>query len=198
MNYLGHAVLSFNQPEVITGNMIGDHVKGLAAKNRFPAGIWAGVMLHRKIDGFSDAHPAVKRVKVLFREDYGLYSGAIMDTINDHFLANDPVFFSGEQELVQFANHVYDSIEANRDHLPDGFKVYFEYMVRQNWLLGYRNLGGIKKALGGLHRRAKHMPDPEKAYEIFITNFYQLNNAYFELMGDLTKYAKSELAILTQ
>jgi acyl carrier protein phosphodiesterase len=28
MNYLAHAYLSFNEPEILTGNMISDFVKG--------------------------------------------------------------------------------------------------------------------------------------------------------------------------
>jgi acyl carrier protein phosphodiesterase len=28
MNYLAHAVLSFQQPDILTGNMISDFVKG--------------------------------------------------------------------------------------------------------------------------------------------------------------------------
>ncbi|MFM7357424.1 MAG: hypothetical protein ACKO1T_02505 [Sediminibacterium sp.] len=28
MNFLAHAVLSMNDPEILTGNMISDHVKG--------------------------------------------------------------------------------------------------------------------------------------------------------------------------
>ena len=85
MNYLGHAYLSMGNEEVLAGNMMGDYVKGKAVLETYPDGIRKGLMLHRKIDSFTDAHPAVSRAKVFFRQDYDLYAGAIVDIIFDHF-----------------------------------------------------------------------------------------------------------------
>jgi acyl carrier protein phosphodiesterase len=68
MNYLGHAFLSFGDGAVLTGNMIGDHVKGRLALERFPPGIRKGIELHRKIDAKADMHPATLRAKLLFRD----------------------------------------------------------------------------------------------------------------------------------
>src|SRR4051812_21980877 len=100
MNYLGHAVLSFGDADILTGNMIADHVKGKLALEKFPHGIKKGIELHRKIDAKADSHPATQRGKLLFREHYGLYSGAIMDTLYDHFLANDPKIFPTSETLL--------------------------------------------------------------------------------------------------
>ena len=36
MNYLGHAFLSFNNADILTGNMIADHVKGKLALDKYP------------------------------------------------------------------------------------------------------------------------------------------------------------------
>ena len=49
MNYLAHAYLSFNDPDILIGNMISDHVKG---KKKFdlPEKIQRGITLHRNID----------------------------------------------------------------------------------------------------------------------------------------------------
>ncbi|HZI00712.1 MAG TPA: DUF479 domain-containing protein, partial [Flavisolibacter sp.] len=100
MNYLAHAYLSFNEPEIVVGNMISDFVKG---KSRFgyTVNIQKGIMLHRDIDQFTDTHPVIKKAKELFRSDYRLYSGAIVDVILDHFLAKDDAAF-GEEGLMSF------------------------------------------------------------------------------------------------
>ena len=192
MNYLGHAYLSAGDPEITVGNMIGDHVKGLIALDRFPEGIKKGIILHRKIDAFSDRHPATMQAKVAFRADYGLYSGAIMDTLYDHFLANDPKVFATEAHLQQFTTSVYDTLNAHQQWLPVSFLQYLPNMIADNWLYNYRNLRGMERALNGLSRRAKYMAPPAKAYEIFITGFYQLNQCYFELFDDLTQFVKIE------
>ena len=105
MNYLGHVYLSFEDAEILTGNIIGDYVKGRLALEKYPKGIKAGILLHRKIDAFTDAHPASRRGMLWFREEYGLYSSAIIDTVLDHFLANDPKVFLSEKHLLEFTEN---------------------------------------------------------------------------------------------
>src|SRR4029077_7560850 len=75
MNYLAHAYLSFNQSEILVGNMISDFVKG-KRKFDYPSGIQKGIDLHRAIDQFTDQHSATKEAKEFFRPDYRLYAGA--------------------------------------------------------------------------------------------------------------------------
>jgi len=194
MNYLGHAYLSFGDGGILTGNMIGDHVKGRLALDRFPAAIRKGLELHRKIDAFSDVHPATLRAKVLFKADYGLYSGAIMDTLYDHFLANDPKLFPTADALKEFSQETYVKLEQHKEFFPEAFAGYFPHMRQHDWLSGYRSLKGTERSLLGLSRRALHMPPPEKAYETFVVNFYNLNQCYFELIDDLIPFVKKELA----
>ena len=193
MNYLGHAYLSFGNAEVLTGNMIGDHVKGRLALENYSPGIRKGLLLHRKIDEYSDNHPATKRAKLVFREDYGLYAGAIMDTLYDHFLANDPKIFQSDAVLLDFTLQTFTQLDTHQAVFPEIFDTYYPLMVQHNWLYGYRSLKGMERALTGLWRRAQHMPPPQKAYEIFVTHFYQLNQSYFELIDDLIAFAKEEL-----
>ena len=84
MNYLAHAYLSFNDPEILVGNMISDFVKG-KKKFDYPIRIQSGITLHRMIDTFTDEHPATKEAKEFFRAYYRLYSGAFIDVVYDHF-----------------------------------------------------------------------------------------------------------------
>ena len=193
MNYLGHAFLSFGDAEVLTGNMTGDHIKGKLVLDTFPPGIRKGVLLHRKIDGFADVHPATQRAKLLFREHYGLYAGAIMDTLYDHYLANDPKHFSSQEVLKQFSTDTYNKLETQSAYFPASFTSYFSYMKEHDWLYNYRTLQGMQRSLQGLARRATHMPPPDKAYEIFVTYYYQLAQCYYEFIDDVITFAKFEL-----
>lgn len=193
MNYLGHALLSFGHKDILMGNMIGDHVKGKIALAQYPPDIARGVELHRLIDQKTDIHPATGRAKLLFRADYGLYSGAIMDTLYDHFLANDPKYFADANALMGFATDTYRQIEENSAYFPPKFAAYFPYMKEQNWLFGYRSLKGMERSLNGLARRAQHMPPIAKAYEIFVANYYHINQCYYELIDDMVKFVKTEL-----
>lgn len=193
MNYLGHALLSFGKPEILAGNMIGDYVKGKQILETFPAGIKQGIMLHRKIDAFADTHPATLKAKNLFRPDYRLYAGAFVDSMYDHFLANDPHYFAREQDLATFAQEVYQSLEQQKQWLPQSFQEMLPHMVSHNWLYNYRTLKGMQNSFKGLVRRAKYLESSDKAYEILVSHYYELNQHYFDFIDDISEYVKNEL-----
>ncbi len=194
MNYLGHAYLSFGDGAVLTGNMIGDHVKGRIALDGYDKGVRSGIELHRKIDEVADKHPATLRAKLLFREDFGLYSGAIMDTLYDHFLANDPRYFATPEALKSFTVGVYEQLDEHAAQFPPAFAAYYPHMKEHNWLFNYRSIKGIEKSLYGLSRRAKYMPPIDKAYDIFVAGYYHLNQCYYEFIDDVIKFARVELS----
>jgi acyl carrier protein phosphodiesterase len=193
MNYLGHAFLSFGDAAVLTGNMIGDHVKGKLALEQYPEGIRKGIILHRRIDAFADTHPAIQRAKVWFRPDYGLYAGALLDTLLDHYLAGDARYFSPEEELRRFSQDTYRKLSANEQYFPPAFARYFPYMKAHDWLYSYRTPRGMQQALQGLSRRAAHMPAPDEAYRIFVSRYYELNQCYYEFIDDAMDYVKTLL-----
>ncbi len=58
MNYLAHIFLSGNDDDVLIGNFIGDYVKGKDFNN-YPAGIQKGILLHRRIDTYTDRHKII-------------------------------------------------------------------------------------------------------------------------------------------
>ncbi len=121
MNYLAHAYLSFDEPEILVGNMISDFVKG-NKKFDYSPGIQKGILLHRAIDQFTDDHPATKAAKLYFKPAYRLYAGAFVDVVYDHFLANDINEFYSADVLGNFANQVYYNLQSNFFHLPERFQ----------------------------------------------------------------------------
>lgn len=193
MNYLGHALLSMGDPDLLAGNMIGDYVKGTAALDDYSEGVQKGIILHRKIDSFADSDVAALRARVWFREKYGLYSGAIIDTIFDHYIATDPQFFKTEAELLSFSQDVYKKLEGYNDIFPEGFAKMFPYMKEQNWLYNYRTMTGVSRSLQGLQRRAKYMEPSEDAYQTFVIRYYELAQSYYDFMEKAYKYVKTEL-----
>jgi len=179
MNYLAHAYLSFGIPEITVGNMISDFVKG---KKRFdyPARIQQGITLHRAIDEFTDTHVITKRAKLVFKETYGLYAGAITDVVYDYFLANDTLTFSSHSQLLAFAQKTYAQIGDSQALLPERFARMFYYMRTQDWLYNYRLKEGLYNSLGGLARRAAYMGDAERACRLFDTSYSELQDCYTE------------------
>lgn len=187
MNYLAHARLSFDDSEILTGNLISDFVKG-KKKFDYPLRIRAGITLHRAIDEFTDAHPSTAAAKSFFRPTYRLYAGALVDIVYDHFLANDPVEFSAET-LAAFAGQTYRQLETQQVFFPDKFRRLFPYMRSQNWLLNYRYREGIFSSFAGLARRASKMPDPSAAALILDKHYTDLEDCYTRFFPALKKFA---------
>lgn len=188
MNYLAHAYLSFHQPEILTGNMISDFVKG-KTKFNYPQGIQNGIALHRAIDEFTDAHPATKKAREFFRSAYRLYSGAFIDIVYDHFLALDTNEFKNPTDLQNFSNRVYHTLQNNFLFLPHPFQYIFPHMKQHNWLFNYQYAFGIEKSFEGLVRRAAYINESASAFAIFNKNYTELKECYDIFFPTVKKFA---------
>jgi acyl carrier protein phosphodiesterase len=194
VNYLAHAYLSFGDPDILAGNMISDFVKG-KKKFEYPHRVQMGISLHRKIDEYTDAHPATRQAKKILKNAAGPYSGAFMDIIYDHFLANDPYEFE-EGVLAVFAQQTYLQLEDYEKLLPDQFRRFFFYMRTQDWLYHYKSTEGIHRSFQGLCRRAKYIDDPEPVFNAFLAQYEELKMIYEFFFPNVKTFAYHELLYL--
>ncbi|HEX5025035.1 MAG TPA: ACP phosphodiesterase [Agriterribacter sp.] len=192
MNYLAHAYLSFLHPEVLVGNMISDFVKGKQKLN-YSDNIQKGIMLHRAIDTFTDNHIATKAAKQLFRPFYGLYAGAFMDIVYDHFLAKDNTAFK-DPNLLQFSTKTYAQLDQYTHIFPDRFSRLYPYMKKQNWLYNYQYPEGIANSFRGLVHRAAYMADSTTAFQIFEEHHDSLQKYYIDFFPEVIAFAKLQFA----
>jgi len=191
MNHLAHAYLSFRNPDLITGNLIADFVKGRKQLELQEEGVKKGIIVHRAIDTFTDQHPVTSRAKSYFRSAAGLYSGVFTDLIFDHFLATDPERFTDES-LYSFTRYVYQIIENKGDTLPPSFLHMFKYMREFDWLYNYRTTDGISSAIRGVSRRAQYLNTPgEVIFATFMEHYNSLKSCYQEFFPELEAYVKS-------
>ena len=174
--------------------MISDYVKG-KKKFDFPVDVQHGIMLHRFIDAYTDAHPATKEAKIVFRPAYRLYSGAMVDVVYDHFLAIDETVFPNNS-LYDFSLETYKQLDENTHHFPSQFAAMYPYMKSQNWLYNYRTTDGIHKSLGGVVRRATYLTEADTAFQLFQQHFQLLQDCYRLFWTDLVPQVKNELNLL--
>ena len=80
MNYLAHAWLARHSDDAILGALLGDFVFGQSNLPEWPPAIRAEIVRHRRIDQYTDAHPAVAAARGLF-DNAGLrrYAGIVLD-----------------------------------------------------------------------------------------------------------------------
>lgn len=151
MNFLGHLVVSGDDPLVITGNFMGDAVKGrdLSLHNER---VQAGIRMHRAIDTFTDTHPLTLQGRERLRAHTGKYAGVALDLFYDHVLADQWRAVS-EEPLQRFVQRMYALLQAHRELMPERTRVMLAHMVHGDWLGSYVRIQGIGRALAGLAGR---------------------------------------------
>jgi acyl carrier protein phosphodiesterase len=195
MNFLAHAYLSFNHTEILLGNMSSDFIKG-KKKFEYSINIQKGITLHRAIDTFTDNHPATAAAKKYFKESVGLYSGAFVDVVYDHFLAIDATSFSTESDLQNFCSQTYQQLQSNIELLPEKLQKMLPYMQSQNWLYNYQFTWGIEKSFEGVTRRAKYLDSSVNAFEAFQNNYQALSKCYQSFFNDVKNFAFQQFQLL--
>lgn len=191
MNFLAHIYLSDNNPELQIGNFIGDHVKG---KNylTLPQNIADGVILHRKIDTFTDNHPVFRQSKKYFQPEYGLYSGVIVDMVYDHFLAKNwdklhPI------NLYDFTQNFYSALNTYLPILPEKTQIVAPYLIQENWLYSYKTIEGITKTLERMDARTKNLSKMRYSH-LTLTQYYQnLEYDFFDFIVQVYEYTQNLL-----
>lgn len=169
MNYLGHLVLSGDDPLVITGNFMADAVKGRDLA-RFGPGIERGIRLHRAIDVFTDDHAVSLSGRERLRSHAGRYAGVVLDLFYDHLLAASWDQHA-EEPLDRFSRRMYQVLGANHHHLPERTRHMLPYMVRGDWLTSYARIEGLARALEGLSRRAVNGTAMKGAERVLVENY---------------------------
>lgn len=195
MNFLAHAYLSFNHPEILVGNMISDFVKG-KKKFEYSEGIQQGIFLHRQIDLFTDNHEATKEAKQFLKPAVGLYSGAFVDVAYDHFLANDINEFT-DNSLRDHASDTYHILMQYYAVLPASFQSMLPFMQSQDWLYNYKSIAGTQSSFNGVVRRASYLYSSREVFDLFQENYNLLQQCYKAFFPFLKEFSLFQFKQLT-
>ena len=176
MNFLAHIYLSFGDDDITLGNFIADSIRGNKYRH-LPERVQKGILLHRDIDTYTDAHEIPKISSKRLHKNYSHYSRVIVDIFYDHFLAKNWSAYS-KVPLEVFVENFYDLLEDNYGILPNGVKRMMPYMIADNWIYNYSKMEGIGRVLSGMNRRTKNRSnmnfailDLEEHYEAFESEF---------------------------
>ena len=153
MNFLAHLYLSQNNTNIMIGNFIADHIKGNNYEG-FSKEIQQGILLHREIDTFTDAHKIVRKSKRRLHERYRHYDGVIIDIFYDYFLAKNWDNYSAIPLDIYTGsiNKLFNKISSE---LPVKSQQFIKYMIEYNILFNYQFEDGIEKVLNGMNHRTK-------------------------------------------
>lgn len=193
MNYLAHLYLSGDDENVITGNFIGDYVKG---KNylKYPGKIREGIILHRQIDSFTDTHPRFREVKKLLRPEFGLFSGIITDLLYDHFLAVNWNDFA-TCTLREFTKKMHSVLLSHFFYLPARVQGFLPSLIKNRRLESYATKDGMVHTLKIMSRYTSLPENALDAMEIMEENFDFLHQNFEAFMDEMIEFVNEEFGV---
>jgi acyl carrier protein phosphodiesterase len=187
MNFLAHIYLSGDNDLIKIGNFMADGIRGKHYEY-LPTEVQKGIVLHRAIDTYTDAHPIFRQSTKRLHNRYHHYAGVIVDVFYDHFLAKNWSNYSNEK-LEDYVKRFYDSLETHRDILTEKTVHLKPYMIEHNWLVNYQYKNSIARILTQMDHRTKDVSQMQYAIE-------ELEIYYDEFEGEFTTFFADLIAHL--
>jgi acyl carrier protein phosphodiesterase len=193
LNFLAHIYLSGDSDEIKVGNFIGDYVKGRNYEN-YPDLVRKGILLHRKIDSFTDSHPIVIQSQRHLKKRFRRYSGVIVDIFYDHFLASEWSTFS-KHPLRQYVINMYEALVAHYFLLPDEIKTFLPFFIINNWLESYTSIEGIEGVLRRMTKRTSLPNETTFAIYELRKNYHLFKEDFMDYFPQLVAYVEEKHSI---
>lgn len=191
MNYLAHFYLSFDQPDVLIGQFLGDFVKGSRYKD-YPDKIQQGILLHRFVDSTTDSSELTNPIRDLLRPYLGRYAGIALDIYFDHFLAVNWNTFH-KHPLEVFIQWAYQELSSESPLLNEEMKTILVYMKKFDWLGRYSEISGIEKTLLEMSRRMPINNTLITAPTVFRDMYPDIEKAFFGFFPQLVADSRNKL-----
>lgn len=155
-----------------------------------------GILLHREIDTYTDAHEIVRISKRRLHERYRHYDGVIIDIFYDHYLAKNWKNYS-QIPLDVYVDSVYNLLQKNFTILPQKTQEMLPYMIEYNWLYNYQFAKGIQEVLNGMNRRTNGKSHMNLATEDLLEHYTIFENDFTTFFEDLRTFSHQKLEELS-
>lgn len=183
MNFLAHIFLSGDDELLKIGNFMADGVRGKKYEE-FPLPIQRGILLHRFIDTYTDAHTIFKQSTQRLHANYHHYSGVIVDMFYDHFLAKNWSFYH-DVPLEVYAANFYELLENHFDILTPRVQNMLPYMKKNNWLYNYQSIEGLQLILTQMDNRTQNQSKMKEATNELTQYYNEFENEFTLFFKDL-------------
>ena len=158
MNYLAHLYLAGPEPEARLGALLGDFVFGQAALADWGALERREIVIHRRVDRYTDEHPQVVAARRLFAHGRQRYAGIALDVYYDHCLARDWARYC-DTPLDAFTASFYWYLLSRQDELPERLRRIAPLMASGDWLGSYRRRDSVDLAVTRIATRLSRNGD---------------------------------------
>lgn len=151
MNVLAHFHLAGDDPDLQSGALLGDHVKG-PLKGDLPAGWEAGIRLHRRIDALTDASEPVQSLLEQSETGFRRYLGITLDVVFDHCLCRHWQQFSN-LDLQTYSDQLFEQMLPRSEQWPEDARRHLQRLHQHNVLVGLNQWHTVDAMIHGIARR---------------------------------------------
>ena len=184
MNILIHLFFSQNDENIILGNFIADYIRGINRIKGYPPQIQSGIKLHQWIDNYSDNNLIVKKSISIFSPLLKHYAPVAVDVIYDHFMSNNWENFS-KKSLFNTIDEFYIILENNYNILPNKAKRAVDHMIKNNWLIMYKDLSGLKNIFEWMDTRASFEANLTNSIDILLEYYSEIEDDFFAFINTM-------------
>jgi len=192
MNFLAHAFLARDESDLLLGSLMGDFVKGPLAA-RYAPSITRGLILHRGVDTYTDAHAIVARSRARVAPIRRRYAGILVDLFYDHYLARHWSDYAA-MPLDQFTASVYATLLDRPYLLPDRLRDIAPHMASRDWLGSYRDIAAVGESLDRIGTRLKRGNALLGSVKELIANYASLEADFRAFFPDVVRFAQEAQA----
>ena len=189
MNYLAHIRLAGDDPECLIGNFLGDFVKGRLTEDRYSPGVKRGIVMHRRIDAWTDSHEITRKCARLISPERRRWSRVILDIFYDHLLAVNWERYSDES-LRDFLDRSYGIILGAADIFPEHAAARINTIIEDGWIEKYRSISGLSIVFEGMSRRVRRKNPLSGSERELVAHYDEMNEHFNRFFPEILEYAK--------
>jgi acyl carrier protein phosphodiesterase len=191
VNWLAHLRLAPPAPPLLRlGNLAGDFVRGVDVAS-LHEDLQRGIAMHRAIDRFVDAHPAVLGARAELAPDVRRFGGVLLDVWFDHFLARQWQRLGAGGALGAFLREVHAELAEHRALLPPDLQRIAGAIARDDWLGTYATVDGIEQVLTAMARRFARASPLARGGALLRERYGDVERTFDALWPDVTAFAAS-------
>ena len=200
MNLLAHVLLAWatlpdTEGQECTGALMADYFPGqdLAV---FPPGIRRGILQHRAVDAFTDAHPAFVELRRSIAAAGALRftAGILLDVFWDHALASEWERWGRQlcgMDLEPFCGEAYARVGRAAEYHNPGFASIFRFLESGAWLSAYARLDGIGETLAMLSEKMSGRPDLGSCVRLLVELDRPVRSGFAAFWPELLAFARA-------
>lgn len=190
MNHLAHALLAdAGGIEFALGSAQGDFLHG------HPDPAWtdarqAGLLFHRAIDRYTDAHPDVVAARNTFDPPMRRYAGIVLDIWFDHLLVRGWTQLVPDEPLAGFAPRWLALLDDHAPELPASLRAFMAWMRAHGLPEAYGDLATLDVVLHALARRLSRPSPMGDALPALQARAQTLQRHFDAFFPDLVAHAR--------